>query len=188
MAELIDELAVALERMVDATCPSMRAHWLMATRRQRRDLPDAMTQHASIPPGLARFKKARRSKYEALATFRHAVVWRLPPAQWDPQTPAGQEYFSPCRDSPPFTTGGADARSTLGSRRRAQVSAQLLTLIERVRLAAREQDRARSGNDLHVAGALALEATRKTLRDVLKLDSPELSAAFDEAVEDTEWE
>jgi hypothetical protein len=185
---LIEELALALEQMADATCPSMRSFWLTSTLRERRDFPGAMTQRIFVPPGLARFKKAKRSKYEALATFRHAVVWRLPRCEWSPASAAGREYFVPCRDEPPFAAGGADARSAHGKKRRDAVSRHLIVLIKAVRLAARKQDRERSGNDLHVADALAAKAVRKTLRDVLRLDDLKWSSAFHDAPESTEWD
>jgi hypothetical protein len=179
MAGLVEALAAALELMVDATCPTMRALWLSATERERRRLREKQAEPpaCSLPAPYAQWKKSKRSKYEALATFRHAVVWRLPPTAWAPESPAGRVYFTPCTDEPPFRAGGADGRSDEGLADLEEVRSQLVELIRLVRSSG-AGDQQWTLVEEGVAEALTRRATRSTLRDVLKLDEPRFAHLF----------
>ncbi|MCB9742317.1 MAG: hypothetical protein H6741_25750 [Alphaproteobacteria bacterium] len=74
---LIEALAQALEDMVDRSCPDMAPLWLAASRSARELLNAPIPELGFTPsPALAAMKAPSHSKYRALATFRHALLWR----------------------------------------------------------------------------------------------------------------
>ncbi|TXD34252.1 hypothetical protein FRC98_18835 [Lujinxingia vulgaris] len=119
--QLRDELADALREMVDLTCPSMLPLWLEATKRLRGNYFDAATPE--LPAYLKRaMSDSSRSKYKALAKWRHCVVWQSLLVD-DPEVSVEEDnllqrelgayaetrptlqaiYFSPCDDTPPYS-------------------------------------------------------------------------------------
>lgn len=181
--KLIEDLTVALERMVDVTCASMRALWLGATVRERRDLLGAERNHApiAVPPGFAKWKKARRSKYEALAMFRHAVVWRAAPTAWSSESVAGRVYFTPCPDAVPFFHAQqVDGHSAAGKVQLDRVRTELAVLIRAVR-DRRAHDPSWTNNELLVADSLVERSTRRTLRDTFKMEGSAFDTLFDDS-------
>lgn len=76
---LQDELALVLQRMADETCNSMVPLWLQGTLRIRRKHFGPQSEGVlSFEPSkeLLALGKSCRSKYQALACWRHAVLWR----------------------------------------------------------------------------------------------------------------
>lgn len=181
MQSLLDELLDALTRMVVLTCPSMRPLWLGATVRQRRAaFAGVPQQRAELPDAFASWAKAKRSKYQALALFRHTVVWRVDEARWNEQTRAGRGYFTPCADEPPFTNTAefADGRSAGGALEREALRDELAEIITRIRELLRRVDFPDDLKRERLETELLERATRTTLRDVLKLDVPRFDDLF----------
>jgi hypothetical protein len=72
---LLDEVMVALGDMVDMTCAAMRPLWLRASLRVRKELVRRPFDAPECPASLANYGRSSRSKYTALAGWRHSVVW-----------------------------------------------------------------------------------------------------------------
>ncbi len=97
---LLEELAEALQDMLDTTCADMVPLWLEATSRARRELGSAEPLQMSddARQRLLALGKASRSKYRSLAVWRHAVLWhRLRRWVSDPVFERAMEivYFTP---------------------------------------------------------------------------------------------
>ncbi|MFT5685540.1 MAG: hypothetical protein ACI8RZ_006494, partial [Myxococcota bacterium] len=75
---LTDELAEALETMIDTSCADMGPLWLEATRRARNGLGSARVPNLGFAPSAKYLAlgKSSRSKYRGLAAWRHAVLWQ----------------------------------------------------------------------------------------------------------------
>lgn len=178
----LDAVMDALDAMVARTCPSMRTLWLAATLKRRRHWlgDDVTTLPASVvPPGWRNLSKSSRSKYGALAVWRHAVVWKLLHFLERTGAPRYEElqsiWFSPYPDDlPPFawsqrltqapSTGRAtDLRRRLAADACCQTILELRSLVER-----RDFDARGSMPDMR-EDDLLVDATRETLLDVLKL-------------------
>lgn len=107
--QLVQELAAALEEVVETTgCLDMLPLYLMATLRPRREfLADDPWGRAAPPltPRLAGMVKGSRSKYGALAAWRHGVLWRGAREHIDPEFRAAMDtlYFTPyAENAPPY--------------------------------------------------------------------------------------
>ncbi|MCK6502768.1 hypothetical protein L6R53_05115 [Myxococcota bacterium] len=108
-AELVDELARALEAVVDTSgCRDMLSLYLLATQQPRREfLADDPWGRSAPPlsPRLAGMVKGSRSKYGALAAWRHAVLWREVRDRVDPHFCEAMDvlYFGPyAENAPPY--------------------------------------------------------------------------------------
>ena len=75
---LVEELATALEAMLDRTCADMGPLWLQATASARRYLGPHGVPELGFQPSerYLRLGKGSRSKYRALAAWRHGALWR----------------------------------------------------------------------------------------------------------------
>jgi hypothetical protein len=75
---LVDELATALEAMVDRSCADMGPLWLDATAMARRYLGAHAVPEMGFRPSerYLRLGKSSRCKYRTLAAWRHGALWR----------------------------------------------------------------------------------------------------------------
>ncbi len=105
---LLDELAEALEELMDRSCLDMGPIWLEATREQRAYLGEHSQPELGFEPSKRYLSlgKSSRSKYRGLAAWRHAVLWRgAAEAVEDPDFRAAMEcvYFTPYpKNAPPY--------------------------------------------------------------------------------------
>lgn len=109
--DLYGRLMVALGDMVEMTCPSMRPLWLHLSQSARAAIVGKPEEMPSLPAHLLTRPPAR-SKYEALAGWRHAVVWQgiLESGEGaaSPSHAAMRRiYFQPCPNVPPFSYSSA---------------------------------------------------------------------------------
>ena len=107
--ELVDELAAALEEVVDTSgCVDMLSLYLLATQQPRREFLADDPWGRGAPPlssRLAGMVKGSRSKYGALAAWRHGVLWREAQERVDPDFRAAMDtvYFTPyAENAPPY--------------------------------------------------------------------------------------
>jgi hypothetical protein len=85
--ELVDELADALRDMAQKTCRDMMFLWLDLTEDLREDFDcDGSFPDTSGVPGYAERSASWKSKYKALAGWRHAVVWQALETEGLPET------------------------------------------------------------------------------------------------------
>src|SRR5688500_8585171 len=77
-AELVEQLAQALEELVDQSCEEMGPLWLAASRSARSMLGEHALPDMGFEPSEAflRLSKGAHSRYRSLAAWRHAVLWR----------------------------------------------------------------------------------------------------------------
>lgn len=174
---LVEELAVALEELLDHTCAEMAPLWLDATRSARAPLGAAAELELGFEPSAAflALGKAGRSKYRALAAWRHAVLWKdLLPGLGDWRAATETVYFTPYpANRPPYawTRGAAEAPG-------AERFPSPTTLKHHAKEGARELVQglldllASPGVDerAEIEADLLRVATRETLTDVLKLE------------------
>lgn len=117
-AALVEELAEALERAVDASgCPDMLPLYLRATERERGEWLRGDLVRGQVPevsPALRALGKASWTKYGCLAAWRHAVLWRRLVEALEGDFRAGVQalYFTPYPDNAPpyaWTRRSSDA-------------------------------------------------------------------------------
>ncbi len=104
---IVEELAGALEEMVDRSCFEMAALWQAETRRARRELGEHAIREADFEPSprYLRLSPGQRSKYRGLASWRHACLWRdiVPRIDDDFGRAVDAVYFTPYpRNEPPY--------------------------------------------------------------------------------------
>ena len=119
--KLNDALSAALEEMIEATCLDMLPLWLEATQRLRKKYFDKAIPE--VPDHLKQgFSDSTRSKYKALAKWRHGVFWQdLLVEEFRDSPKEGSLlhgelrryaedmptlraiYFSPCENEPPYS-------------------------------------------------------------------------------------
>lgn len=105
---LQDRLAEALGQMVEMTCPAMRALWLALSRKERERQFDPVSMPSVYPEHLLQIRASSRTKYQALAGWRHVMVWQ---GLLDEEPGSGTEqhsamrriFFTPCPNDPPFS-------------------------------------------------------------------------------------
>lgn len=118
---LVDDLAAALELMIDQSCPDMGPLWVEATRAERAYLGDAAVSELGFTPSprYRSLSKGSRSRYRGLAAWRHAILWRkieLRIQDSDFRAALRAVYFTPYPDNtPPYAwsskaTGAPDVR------------------------------------------------------------------------------
>lgn len=176
---LVDELAAALEEMVDRTCFEMAPLWVEATREARVCLGGALSELGFLPSQryVSLWKGARR-RYRGLAAWRHAVLWRrVDRAVVDDDFRAALDavYFTPFPDNvPPYAWSGSAAGvpgaerfgSPTSLKHHAKEAAWLTVAALR---AERQRLRCGAWKD-ELRAELLKPATRDSLRDVLKLE------------------
>jgi hypothetical protein len=105
-SQLIDELAQALEEMVDKSCPSMASLWQQGTWRARTRLGSTLPVLDFVPTrAIMQLGKSAQTKYVSLACWRHAVLWRsvLERVDEDYRRAVETMYFTPFPpDAPPY--------------------------------------------------------------------------------------
>ena len=179
---LESEIMDALSDMVASSCPSMRAVWLRHSRNARKlvfgsDGASAGLLDERYPAALLGYTKGSRSKYGALAGWRHCVVWRDVATQLlrhvSPEAIDALErvYFSSYElDAPPFCY----SRNVSDIVRRGETRSGLKGLaqegakasVEALRL---EYDRSGGLGEDDALEFLAL-GLKKSLVDVLKIE------------------
>lgn len=191
--ELTDELAAALEEMMDCTCAEMAPLWAEATRDKRAYLDaHAETDLGFVPSARYRaLSKGSRSKYRQLAAWRHAVIWRRTreqvPTDWRDAMVA--VYFTPFPENAPPYAWSSRASGAPGALRFASAS----TLKEHAKegcwwsvgVLRKHRHRLTEGGRWarELRAELLEPATGESLRDVLKLeDHPEWD------LNDPKWE
>lgn len=185
--DLLNDLADALEEMTNKTCADMRVLWLEGTKKLRQKYLPA--PNAEVPDHLKKRSPSFRSKYQALARWRHGVVWqkllespdKLPQDVKDAEEYAefleNQDllqaiYFEPCANEPPYSYSQkksasprfkevpfAESRVLSGSIRGAWASLKILEKLH---------SEAEGGPE---ADFLKASISSKSLDDILKFDS-----------------
>ena len=176
---LIEELAAALEAMVDHTCDDMGPLWLEATREARQNLEDHGLADLGFAPSprYVALSKGARSRYRSLAAWRHAVLWQ-PVRVSDRDYRAAMEtvYFSFYPDNAPPYAWSSRASEAPGVERwpspttlKHQAKEGCCDALAQLRsIERRLKDEGSWATELR---ALLLKpATRDSLRDVLKLE------------------
>lgn len=114
--KLVDDLASALEQVIDTSgCLDMHWLYLLATQRPRHEFLSEDPWGRSSPPltpRLAAMVKGSRSKYGALAAWRHAVLWRSVRERIDPDFRSAVDalYFTPYEENaPPYAWSKASS-------------------------------------------------------------------------------
>lgn len=177
---LVEELAVALEELMDQTCADMGPLWVEATRNARAFLDE----HATFTLGFApspRFvglSKGARSRYRELAAWRHAVLWReVTPRVEDEEYREAMRvvYFTRYPDNePPYAwsqrASDAPGVAAFGSattlKHRAKEGCwHAVRILRRERLALKQ-----GAWSEELRAELLRAATGSSLRDVLKLE------------------
>lgn len=115
-ADLVSELAAALEQAVDSSCPETAALWLAATRRSRSELMrTTLTLGFSPSAKFLALGRASRSKYRSLAVWRHAMLWKgvLPKLKGGQEKRALEAvYFTPFpENAPPYAWSSAASKA-----------------------------------------------------------------------------
>lgn len=96
--KLLDELADALQAVVESSCAEMVPLWLAGTRLARRDLPSTLDDMGFSPSArYAGLGRGTQNRYRQLACWRHAMVWRGKLAEVDDRYRPAVEalYFTP---------------------------------------------------------------------------------------------
>ena len=181
-SELVEELAEALERMVDRCCLDMGPLWLDATRELRQNLEKYQISRMdfSCSPRYLALSKGARSRYRGLAAWRHAVLWQSVSGP-DPEFQAAMEtlYFQVYpENAPPYAWSsrasdapGADRWPSATSLKHQAKEGCLQALLA---LKARKKELETTGEWNHELRALFLTpAVRDSLWDVLKLEDAE---------------
>lgn len=171
---------MALETMVDCSCATMAPLWLEATRRAREGhlLTSGAEELPFEPsPALLNLGRSSLSKYRALAAWRHVALWQQRTEVGDPDFAFAMRgvYFTPCPDCTPFSwSRSAEDAPDVGAfdgpaemkRWAAEGAAAVLASLEEL-LA---KLRAGTSYEEEVLADLVKPATRRSLRDVLKLE------------------
>lgn len=178
---LIGELAEALDAMVDQSCAEMAPLWLAATRTERAQLQGEVRLDLGFMPSprYIALGKGSRSKYRALAAWRHAVLWReAERAVEDADFRAAMRavYFAPFPSNEPPYAWSSSAAGAPGVR--ADHSAKTLKAWAKEGCAAtlkalrREHKRLAAQTDIlsEVEAGLLKVATLDTVEHVLKLE------------------
>lgn len=175
--QLTNELLDALDE-VEATsgCLDMIPLWFLATREPRAEFLKSDGVIQNVPPHIKGWRPPKRSKYTALAAWRHAVLWqRLLDGLVQKYRNAVQDlYFTPFPENqPPYSWSRASSRapgagrysspSVLDDRAR-RGCAQLL---EQLTARAEPPDGASLLDEARAA--FIARGARKTLRDVLRI-------------------
>ena len=176
---LENELIDAFERLSDSTCADMAPLWLAATRSAREGLLEQATWTEPPTDRYLRMAPASKSKYRALAAWRHAVMWReahrLANLDQPDREVVDAIYFTPAPNSAPYSwsRSAADcpalprgANPSWVKERASEVAGELLgALIQ-------EHGRFHGlpNNWDQTAARILAVATRPTLDDVLKLE------------------
>ncbi len=178
---LIDELAEALETMIDTSCADMGPLWLEATRSARNGLGKSRVPDLGFAPSekYLALGNSSKSKYRGLAAWRHAVLWQGVAARLkEPAFQAAMEavYFTPFpSNKPPYAWSSKassapdvaqfDSPTTLKHQAK-EGCFQSVQVLRDIRHAL-----FRDGSwDSIVRSDLLQPGTRDTLRDVLKLE------------------
>lgn len=74
-SSLADELAEALEQMVDTTCLDMLPLYVQATKPAAKRHLESTSALGHVSPRVLKMSRSSRTKYGVLAAFRHAVIW-----------------------------------------------------------------------------------------------------------------
>lgn len=175
---LVDELLDALDAVLETSgCPDMAPLWFIATTKARKEFLRSEGVVQGVPERIKAWRPPKRSKYAALAAWRHVVLWRrlmsllenkyrqavrdiyftpfesnVPPYSWSrasSKAPNAASYASP---------SALDLRASRGCR---LLFEQLRALAEPA-LGATVVEEARA--------AFAAPAARLTLRDVLRFE------------------
>jgi hypothetical protein len=180
-AALVDRLSENLERMMNLSCAEMGPLWLAATRQQRKPLGQAESMALPFEPSKRFFalSKGVRSKYRALATWRHCclmqdAIEQLEDAEFRSAMVA--VYFTPYpADTPPYAWSSrasaapavAEFPSPTSLKHQAKEGCH-----ETVLLLMGAEAELRSSGSWHdeVRAGLVGTGCRKTVRDVLKLE------------------
>lgn len=178
--QLVGELAAALEEVVETSgCLDMLPLYLQATSRLRHEFlaEDPWGRTAPpLTPRLAAMVKGSRSKYGALAAWRHAVLWRRTRERIDPdfRTAMDTLYFTPyAQNAPPYAWSRRSSEAPGADR---FTSPNELDRFARegcweVVLKLREECGPGAGNLRDEAQRAFVRAgVRKSLRDVLRLE------------------
>lgn len=111
---LLDELLDVLDKVVEVTgCRDMVPLWLIATREPRaRNIRSADGPLLVVPPHIRAWAKSQRSKYAALAAWRHTVLAErildfLDPG---PARAVTAMYFTTTDNEPPYSWSKASSR------------------------------------------------------------------------------
>lgn len=185
---LLDSVMDALADMVDLTCADMLPLWLRASRSVRASL--CKTRTMEVPPYPLRLQAVQRptkSKYMALAGWRHCVVWlRLleEPCLFD--APQDLEcmrltYFQPCVNEQPYSYSQRTSvtpdmpRGLTVSEVRTSARGACMSSISALREEYQRQQNRRDQERMD----FVLLGLKDSLRDVLKLPDD-----FDVRVED----
>lgn len=112
---LTEEIASALEQMMDLTCAEMGPLWLEATRQQRVHLGTVNELPFRPSPKYLALNKSSRSKYRGLAAWRHAVMWQdvlVEVADGDYRAATEAMYFTPYpANEPPYAWSRSGERA-----------------------------------------------------------------------------
>ena len=104
--QMIDELATALQKMVNTSCQDMLPLWLAGTRLARKHLTDTVRTLPFTPSEkYLNFSRGRKSQYTAVACWRLAVIWKgiLPKVDRDFAQATKAIYFTPYpKNEPPY--------------------------------------------------------------------------------------
>ena len=179
---LVDELAAALEEMVARSCADMAPLWLDATRSARALIgDDAVPELGFVPsPRFMALSKGARSRYRALAAWRHAVLWqRAHVSVADAEFHDAMEvvYFTAYPDNaPPYSWSQSAAKApgverfesptTLKNHAKEGCWHSVDALLRRKAALLARQDW-----ESELRSRLLRPATRRSLRELLKLES-----------------
>lgn len=179
---LLDELLDVLDRVVETSgCQDMRPLWLVATQRLRAERLRQVPGHVqSVPERIRAWGKSVRSKYAALAAWRHAVLQTgiLGAIHADQRRAVEVLYFTPFdRNDAPYSWSQASSRapgasaysspSVLDVRARAGCAASVKLLAVRASEMTVNADNAGDAK----AAFVAIGARDGTLKDVLRYES-----------------
>lgn len=177
--QLVDELADALVAMIDASCVEMGPLWLADTHALRAELTGQVLTTLGFEPSprFLALSKGARSKYRGLAAWRHAVLWMdiLPAVDRDYARALEAVYFTAYpANSPPYAWSRS-AKACPRVSEFASPSTLKTWAAEGAWLAVDRlievQATLMTGSRLQeLTGQFIHRATRRSLRDVLKLD------------------
>ncbi len=176
---LLDELADALQEVVESSCAEMAPLWLAGTRLARRDLTRTVPDLGiELSEACRRLSRGTQNRYRALACWRHALVWKGVLAEVDPDFAQATRalYFSPYPEgTPPY----AWSQRVSDAPNAAEFpSAQTLkdwakegcwSSVEALRQRCREHPEKTVRDEVELR--LLKVSCRDTLSDVLKLDA-----------------
>lgn len=182
--QLLEELAQALEDLRDRCCAEMVPLWLSSSLAARKHIGEGTFSQLDFEPSKEFFglSKGAKSRYRALAAWRHAVLWqRTLEALEDPDFRAATEamYFEPYpANAPPYAwsqsaakaprVGRFDSPTTLKHWAKEGCQATLAELSRQIKVL-------QVGNWPSELRSLLLKpSVRSSVREVLKLeDLPE---------------